>query len=111
MSMPGTALAGTPVANGTALQGRYDNASTDYNQYSFRVGDYVPGANTDSTNSNGAYVSIGIYAFTGVNKTDDAIFGLNGYNLNGRGGGVALGDSATVTGETGIALGAHSTAS
>ncbi|MFX1674264.1 YadA-like family protein [Paraburkholderia sp. A2WS-5] len=107
----GIAEAGSVAANGTALYGTYDSATTDYYQYLYRNGAYAPTKGWDNQYALGAYVSIGIYASTKVNKADDAIFKLDGYNSNGRGGGVALGDSASVMGETGVALGAHSSAS
>ncbi|MFX1764391.1 ESPR-type extended signal peptide-containing protein [Paraburkholderia sp. A1RI-2L] len=111
LAAPGIAEAGSVVANGTALYGTYDSATTDYYQYLYRNGAYAPTKGWDNQYALGAYVSIGIYASTKVNKADDAIFKLDGYNGNGRGGGVALGDSASVMGETGVALGAHSSAS
>ncbi|MFS2124148.1 ESPR-type extended signal peptide-containing protein [Pseudomonas sp. Pseusp97] len=90
--------------------GTYDNANTDYYQYSYRIGGYTPTRGWDNQYALGSYVSIGVYASTKVNKADDAIFKLDGYNANGRGGGVAVGDSSSVVGETGVALGAHSQA-
>ncbi|WP_433705403.1 YadA-like family protein [Paraburkholderia sacchari] len=109
-ALPETALAGTNVSNGLALQGSTSGTTNDYYQYLYRNSNYAPTKGWDNQYALGAFVSIGMYAYTGVNKADDAIFKLDGYSANGRGGGVALGDSATVTGETGVALGAHSSA-
>jgi autotransporter adhesin len=110
MAFSGAATAGSPVANGTALQGTYDSVNTDYYQYLYRTSAYSTPQGWDNQYAVGSYVSIGYNASTKVNKTDDAIFRLDGYAGNGRGGGVAVGDSAAVTGETGVAIGAHSQA-
>ncbi|WP_256675955.1 YadA-like family protein [Pseudomonas sp. SCB32] len=107
-------MAGMEAANaGPAYKaggGTYDSVYTDYYQYAYRTSSYAPTKAWDNQYALGSYVSLGAYASTKTNDADDKIFKLDGYTAGGRGGGVAVGDSATVVGETGVAIGAHSQA-
>ena len=107
MTLVETASAGPAYKVGG---GTYDSIYTDYYQYAFRTSSYAPIKAWDNQYALGSYVSIGAYASTAVNEADDNIFKLDGYAAGGRGGGVAVGDSASVVGETGVAIGAHAQA-